>query len=151
MDDTDVLTEKMTQIRAMKSDALKKLWQELYFKEAPALHPNLLRMRLIWRVQEIMNGGLSKAATDALTSLRKRLRKDGRLAKKTSPDILKTGTRLNREYNGELHEVLVVKAGFEFRGQVYRSLSKVARVITGTQWNGPAFFGLRTPYAKNKK
>jgi hypothetical protein len=58
------------------------------------------------------------------------------------------GTRLIREYDGQRHEVTVVTGGFEYRGRRYRSLSAIASAVTGTHWNGLAFFGLRTRAAK---
>ena len=57
---------------------------------------------------------------------------------------LLAGTKLIREFQGELHEVLVSENGFIYQGQSYKSLSAIARKITGTRWNGPAFFGLRS-------
>lgn len=56
---------------------------------------------------------------------------------------LSAGASLLREWNGETHEVRVLESGFEYRGQRYRSLSAIAREITGTRWSGPAFFGLK--------
>ena len=61
------------------------------------------------------------------------------------------GTRLSREYDGEPHEVLVVREGFEYRGEIYTSLTKVAKVITGTAWSGPAFFGLKKAIQNKNK
>jgi len=55
----------------------------------------------------------------------------------------KSGTLLVREWEGVLHRVMVLEQGFAWNGQTYDSLSKVARAITGTNWNGPRFFGLR--------
>jgi hypothetical protein len=54
----------------------------------------------------------------------------------------KIGTRYVREHAGKLHEVTVLEAGYEYEGTTYRSLSEIARAITGTKWSGPAFFGL---------
>jgi Protein of unknown function (DUF2924) len=55
----------------------------------------------------------------------------------------KAGTRIVREWQGRLHEVSVLENGFEYGGRTYRSLSEIAREITGTRWSGPAFFGMR--------
>ena len=57
----------------------------------------------------------------------------------------KIGTRYVREYGGKLHEVTVLEAGYEYQGQVHRSLTEVAKVITGTKWSGPVFFGYKRP------
>jgi Protein of unknown function (DUF2924) len=53
------------------------------------------------------------------------------------------GTKLLRQFQGEMHEVLVGDKGFEYRGKWYESLSEIARQITGTRWSGPLFFGLK--------
>src|SRR4029453_16000746 len=61
----------------------------------------------------------------------------------TATDRLRAGTTLERTWRGETHVVSVLASRFAYRGQRYRSLSQIARLITGTRWNGPAFFGLR--------
>ena len=97
---------------------------------------------LAYRIQEKEFGGLSHAA-------RKRLREIAASfapGKKNSPpreSSIESGTRLIRSWHGEVHEVSVTDAGFEYRGKQYRTLSKIAREITGTQWSGPLFFGIR--------
>jgi hypothetical protein len=55
----------------------------------------------------------------------------------------RTGTRYVREYDGKLHEVTVLDSAYEYQGHAYRSLTEIAKVITGAKWSGPAFFGLR--------
>jgi hypothetical protein len=60
---------------------------------------------------------------------------------------MKTGTRLLREWRGQTHEVIAMEAGYEYRGVSYRSLSEIARKVTGTRWSGPAFFGLKNAKA----
>jgi hypothetical protein len=72
----------------------------------------------------------------------------GRIAAPSAPRI-KPGARLIREWHGRTHAVCVTDVGFEFEGATYRSLTKIAREITGTQWSGPRFFGLtKTPSAR---
>jgi hypothetical protein len=65
------------------------------------------------------------------------------IRKAVNADHLAAGTRLMREYQGEEHHVTVLNSGFEYRGKRYKSLSGIARAITGTQWSGPLFFGLK--------
>ena len=67
----------------------------------------------------------------------------GRKVQNAKSDQLLPGTMLIREWNGERHEVMALDGGFDYQGRKYRSLSAVARQITGTKWNGPLFFGLR--------
>ena len=56
---------------------------------------------------------------------------------------IKPGTRLLRQWNGKTHQVMVVEGGFEYEGECYKSLSAIARLITGTRWSGPLFFGVK--------
>jgi hypothetical protein len=87
---------------------------------------------------------LDEAGYDELGALRKDRRHPRR-----SPTAPVTGTRLIREWDGERHEVITLKIGFEYQGRQYKSLSAIAREITGTRWNGPAFFGLRNYSNRN--
>ncbi len=64
---------------------------------------------------------------------------------------IKLGTRLIRQWQGETHEVTAIDAGFAYRGKHYLSLSEIARLITGTRWSGPVFFGLRTSHNKGEE
>jgi hypothetical protein len=97
----------------------------------------LLRHALAWHVQmqALQKGGSRKyrSAAEALTKS-----SAGRSV------VLSPGTRLVREWQGQTHHVTVVDAGFEYDGKVWRSLSGIARSITGTPWSGPVFFGVRT-------
>jgi hypothetical protein len=116
-------------------------WLRLFGKAAPGYGPDLMRRRLIYRVQELAYGGLAEAT-------RQRLREVDRIAQERArqtrePDRPVAGTMLIKEYEGERHEVLVLSQGFQYRGQRYESLSHIARVISGTNWNGWRFFGLR--------
>jgi hypothetical protein len=93
---------------------------------------------IAWEIQEQALGGPDAATLKLLDSL-------ARGEKPESKRRLKTGTVLVREYQGGRHTVTVVPGGFLWRDTTYRSLSTVARAITGTAWNGPRFFGLRGP------
>lgn len=120
-----------------------------------------LRKRVAWHLQAAEYGGLSEAALakiDELTpmalkrfeqSARRRSRPVADRAGKDSvsgrdPRLPAPGAVLKRPYGGEFHEVTVLEEGFEYRGRSFRSLSKVAREITGTPWNGFTFFGCGT-------
>ena len=91
-----------------------------------------------WDIQEQALGGLDAATEKLLDGHARGEKPDGRRR-------LKPGTVLVREYQGERHTVTIVPGGFLWRDTAYRSLSTVARAITGTAWNGPRFFGLRGP------
>ena len=96
---------------------------------------------LAYRIQEIAFGGLSKATLRRLASLAAEFESDGRIATPAQPRI-KPGARLVREWHGRTHAVVVTEDGFEFEGKLYRSLTSIAREITGAGWSGPRFFGL---------
>jgi hypothetical protein len=96
---------------------------------------------LAYRIQEIAFGGLSKATLRRLASLAAEFESDGRIATPAQPRI-KPGARLVREWHGRTHAVVVTEEGFEFEGKLYRSLTGMAREVTGAAWSGPRFFGL---------
>ena len=111
-------------------------WNGVFGRPVPkGLSQSMLRRFLAFDLQARRAGGLSKTAQAAL------IRKDAVLAKHVTPS-LKLGGRLVREWNGVTHVVEVTEAGFEWRGKCWRSLSAIAREITGAHWSGPRFFGL---------
>jgi len=123
---------------------LKSRWRELYDTEAPPrISRELLTRAIAYRLQEREFGGLEPATRRLLervaadrSSRRARLS----LARKATP-----GSLLIREWRGVAHQVTVHQDGVVYRGKRYGSLSEVARLITGTRWSGPVFFGLRKP------
>ena len=94
-----------------------------------------------YRLQEIAHGGASKVTQRRLMTLAAEFETGGTIAPPPGPKI-KPGSRLVREWHGRTHTVCVTDDGFEFQGKTYRSLTKIARDITGAQWSGPRFFGL---------
>ncbi|MBI5529336.1 MAG: DUF2924 domain-containing protein [Deltaproteobacteria bacterium] len=135
---------------------IKERWRALFGTEPPAYNRPFLVKRLAHRIQELAYGGLPESARRRMDDLLNEagydengaLLKDRRLFRK-SPTAPVAGTRLIREWNGERHEVTTLRVGFEYQGRQYRSLSVIAREITGTRWNGPKFFGLRNNSCKN--
>jgi hypothetical protein len=127
----------------MDRSALQALWQEL-FDNAP--HPKLRREILIpilaYRLQERAFGGLKPATMKRLRAIAEEIQGGKRSSGIPAPPV-KAGARMVREWQGRLHEVAVLESGFEYSGRTYRSLSQIAREITGTRWSGPAFFGLK--------
>ncbi len=124
--------------------ALKAEWRGRLTTELPShASDEYMRSVLAYRIQERSGLKLSKA----------RRRKLERLAgefeinpgyRPISVTHIKPGVRLLREWNGGTHEVTALRSGFEYRSTRYRSLSMIARVITGTRWSGPRFFGLKS-------
>ena len=98
---------------------------------------DLLLRTLAWRLQEKAFGGHDRATLKLLEGLGQKKAVDQRCQR------LKTGTVLIRDFEGVRHTVTIVPGGFAWQGNTYASLSAIARAITGTNWNGPRFFGLR--------
>lgn len=130
------LEEVVARIGRMSVEQLRGEWRETFGLDArPALSKDLLARALAFQLQERALGGLSSETRRLLRSLTQ----EGI----DLPRRIKIGSIIVREYEGRLHEVLVVPDGFCWEGKTYPSLSTIARALTGTSWNGPRFFGLR--------
>jgi hypothetical protein len=123
-------------------EELKKLWTELYGTPGPIrISRELLVHALAHRMQQNMYGGLDKATHRRLKKAAADLAA-GRPHAPPAP-MFKPGTRLLREWQGTVHEVMILEKGVQYRDKTWPSLSAVAREITGTRWSGPRFFGLK--------
>ena len=121
---------------------LKARWRELYGSAPPSrLGRALMVQGIAYRLQEQDLGGLKPAVRRRLAQAAEDIAA-GR-SRPASPPIIKPGTRLLRDWQGVTHEVIVLEGCVQYRGQTWRSLSAVAREITGTRWSGPLFFGLK--------
>ena len=123
---------------------LKDQWRSLFAAEPPPYNRRFLESRLAYRIQELAYGELTPATLERLEALGEQL--DGGnvvLRRIRHDDKPIAGTRLIREFRGIEHCVTVRQEGYEYQGRPYRSLSAIARAITGTRWNGWAFFGLK--------
>jgi hypothetical protein len=129
----------------MNKQQLLVIWKENFGKAAPPhLRKQLMVPVLAYRIQEREYGGLSHAARKQLRELAESLEpKSSQKERVITDDAAESGSRFVRSWRGEIHEVLVKSNGFEYRGQLYGSLSKIACEITGTRWSGPLFFGIR--------
>ena len=112
-----------------------------YDREPPGFSRNYLISRLAYRIQELAYGGLKPATRAKLDALADAL--DPKAARKRVVNGPVVGTQLIREWRGVEHKVTVLADGFEWEGRRYKSLSAVARAITGTRWNGLTFFGVK--------
>ena len=120
---------------------LRSEWRRLHGMQPPkSLSRDLLLRGITYKIQERTFGGLSKSILRRLSDAV--LEAGPGVTRKAAPAIVKPGTRLVREWNGQTHTVLVHADCVEWRGKCYRSLSVVAREITGAHWSGPRFFGL---------
>jgi Protein of unknown function (DUF2924) len=135
----------LTQLPAMDREELLKLWHDLFDRiPSPALHRGTLIPILAYRIQEKAFGGLKESTLKRLHELAKDHAND----KKSAVQAMirpKIGTRYVREYRDKLHEVTVLETGYEYQGRVYRSLTEIAKAITGTKWSGPVFFDYKRP------
>lgn len=135
---------QLAALREAPAAALKARWRELFDSEPPAYNRRFLASRLAYRIQELAYGGLSRETTERLKAMAKHYAGQTLADRKTRPVLRPvTGTMLVREWEGVEHCVTVRHADFEYLGRPYKSLSSVARQITGTKWNGWVFFGLK--------
>jgi hypothetical protein len=132
---------------------LRVRWRKLLRTTPPDhLSRSLLLRILVYRIQARIHGDVDRETARTLDriardSARRRAAGQGRKAPQVPPAPLdrglKPGTLLVREHEGQVHTVTVMANGFAWDGTTYKSLSEIARAITGTRWNGPRFFGLR--------
>jgi hypothetical protein len=131
------LEAEIAHIRTLGLTELRTLWRTMFrTPPPPAFTKDLIARFVSWHIQEQSGGGLDKSTARFLDDLAR--------GDKSRFRRLKPGTVLVREYHGERHTVTVVRDGYLWRDETYASLSTIARAITGTAWNGPRFFGLRT-------
>ena len=150
----DSVLRQIAGLRTMSHDELTDLWRTLIGGDPPAYNRTFIVKRLAYRIQELHYGGLSEHARSTMTeALRSAgFDEDGRApdARRRERDRKRmngmpvVGTRLMREWNGSRYETTVVPGGFEYAGRKYKSLTAVALAITGTHWNGRAFFGIKS-------
>jgi len=135
--------EALARLPELDLGELRQQWLALYkTKASPHLSRELLLRAVAYRMQELALGGLRSEQQRQLRQFAEQLKESG--ATRIRPRLgLQPGTRLLREWQGRTYEVLVRNDGFSWQGAHYRSLSAVARTITGTAWSGPLFFGLK--------
>ena len=138
----ETLGADLEALRELTREELKQAWQGFYGSTCPAHMSRILLLRaLAYRMQERSLGGLDPVTRRRLARAAEDLAA-GRPLAVPAPKI-KPGTRLLREWQGIVHEVIVLERGAEYRDQTWPSLSAVAREITGARWSGPRFFGLK--------
>lgn len=135
---------RLAALKTMPTPELKRQWRELFEAEPPPYNRRFLESRLAYRIQELAYGGLKRETVERLEALGEQL-DGGDPATRSKPANERpiAGTRLIRDWQGVEHCVTVRDDDFEYQGRPYKSLSAVARAITGTQWNGLVFFGLK--------
>ena len=120
--------------------ALRAEWRRLFGGDPPRLSRDLLVRALAYRVQERAMGGLSRASLKRLRDLAEG--PDGIGPPPDPAASLPPGAKLVREWHGRTHVVVVTDTGFDYAGSSYKSLTQIAKLITGAHWSGTRFFGL---------
>jgi hypothetical protein len=129
---------------------LRNRWKTLFGHPAPkSLRRNFLARAVAYQMQVEVYGGLSVATKRRLREIANAVRNGDANAVLGSSRI-KTGTQMIRQWQGATHTVTALADGFEWNGRTYKSLSAVANAITGTNWNGFAFFGIKRAPSGNK-
>jgi DUF2924 family protein len=141
---TKSLTSQLERLGALGPEELNERWRELFASERPPrICGELLLKALAYRLQEKTLGGLKPATRRLLKGLGCKNTEQSLSAPPVRAP-LKAGTVLVREWHGMTRRVTVIDDGYRFDGKRYRSLSEVARTITGSRWSGPRFFGLKS-------
>lgn len=133
----------LDRLAGMTTEELKVEWGLRYAAHAPNLSPNLLRLGIAYRLQEQRLGGVGRTTKSLLRQLSTQPKK-GKLTG-PPPRKLTPGTRLVRDWHGVGHTVTVLESGFEYNGRNWRSLTAIAKAISGSHCSGPGFFGLSRP------
>jgi hypothetical protein len=130
------LEEQLAELDRLSLAELRVRWASLTGRVVPKASTGMLRLALAYEIQARAMGGLSRTTQQRLAQC---------AAARTNTRQTSPGMRLVREWNGAAHIVTIGEAGeVRWNGKTWRSLSEVARAITGTRWSGPAFFGLKT-------
>ena len=144
----DTLAARLRALDALSYPELRVEWRRLYRALPPKrIARELLLLGVAWKVQEQALGGLGAAMKRILAGLTATLERDGDV-KRNRVVQLKPGAKLLREWHGKTHTVLVLDEGFEWRGKRWRSLTTIAKAISGAHWSGPRFFGLNRRAAR---
>jgi len=138
------IEHELAQLAQSPIAILRARWRGEFRCDPPsAFGPDLLRRSLAYKLQADAYGGLSAATRRELDRLAAAIEKNP-TARLSLPRRIKPGSLLVRTWKGKSHRVTVLARGYQYQDRTYDSLSQIARAITGTRWNGPRFFGLRT-------
>jgi hypothetical protein len=141
------IAQRVLSLPLLENEELRQLWEDLFHASAPLkMRKDFMIPILAHRLQEQAFGPVGKQT-------RKRLERLARESSATPSSVvsrarLSPGTRLVRQWNSRVHVVNVEGSGYEYDGTRYQSLSQVARLITGTRWSGPVFFGIKNNKVK---
>ena len=157
--DHEKIARQIAELSDLTVNQLQKKWEEVWQQPCRSRHKDNLRKRIAWKIQANAYGGLSQRALARAAELADetllKIRDPGgsspssglpvvhRFGPRRVDGMPLSGSVLTRDYRGKKLLVKVLDSGFEFEGQVYKSLSAIAKVATGSHWNGLLFFGLK--------
>jgi Protein of unknown function (DUF2924) len=140
----DTVLARVAALKTTPTTDLKRQWRDLFDTEPPPYNRRYLESRLADRIQELAYGGLKSETVERLEALAEALDiNDATMRRRRAKNRPTAGTVLVREWQGVEHRITVLNDGYEYQQRPYKSLSAVARTITGTRWNGWTFFGLK--------
>ena len=139
------LEQQLDQLKQLRPEELRKRWQSFFGSNPPPkIRSSLMIQAIARRIQEKSFGGLKPSTQRLLQKVAQEAGADSKVPTTRNTAQPRAGTVLVREWHGTKHQVSVLKDGFVYRSKRYGSLSQIARIITGTQWSGPRFFGLKS-------
>jgi len=146
----DSIAKRLAALSALTKPALCDMWKQLFSSAPPPkLRRDLMIPILAHRIQEQAFGSLRAGARGRLRQLSRAFERHPDSTVPSPPQI-RPGTRLVRQWRDQVHLVNVEANGYEYQGARYRSLSEIARLITGTRWSGPLFFGIKNEQGNSK-
>lgn len=146
------MTKAIEKLQQLSRPELIQKWKKLFGTNSPQhARKDYLIKHIAWELQAKEQGGLSTQSKKQLDKLASNLADNNKIneqelkqtCQKNHTLEIKAGTKLIREYKGEKYEVTAIEKGFEYQGRQYKSLSGIAKEITGSQWNGKVFFGVK--------
>ena len=144
------IEKRLAALPTMSKAELCDLWKQFFHADPSSdLRRDLMIPILAYRIQEQALGSLSARAQERLRQLSLAVEK-GTDSAVTGVPRIRPGTRLVRQWGDQVHLMSVHVNGYEYQGTRYRSLSEIARLITGTRWSGPLFFGIKNESTNDK-
>jgi len=140
-DQANQLKKELRQLKDWDRFDLRSRWVELYrWEPPPRASRQFMAAAIAYKMQEQVLGGLKRNSQAFLDKVANNKIKEGN---RSPIRVIKSGTKLIREWHGRIYEVIIADEGVVYNGRMYQSLTQVARMITGVKWSGPRFFGIK--------
>jgi len=143
------IERRLASLPGMPPAQLRALWRDVWRRPAPDIGPDLLRRGIAWKLQARIHGDVPAHVRREVSAVVVRLRRGDPVA--PPRPSLRPGSRLVREWQGKAHQVVVLERGYEYDSRHFRSLTQIARAITGTHQSGLLFFGVRRRQPPKRK